>query len=79
MREINDLSFEELREIVTNVQALAFLDIDPVGDFWNPDKELDADHLGALANLLADYDLRPLEMLDHLEQPLSAERKAALE
>jgi len=79
MREVNDLSFEELREIVTSLQALVFLDIDAVGDFWNPDKDLDADHLGAIPNLLARYDLRPEEMLDHLGQPLTLERKAELE
>ena len=79
MREVNDLSFEELREIVNGLQALTFLDIDSVGDFWNPDKNLDADHLGAIANLLARYDLRPDEMLDHLGQPLTLERRAELE
>jgi hypothetical protein len=79
MRDIRDLSFEELREIVGSLQALVFLDIDPVGDFWNPDKDMDSDHLGELPNMLARYELAPQEALDLDGQPLSAERRSRLE
>lgn len=59
MKTIDELSREELAEIVAGIRALAFLDMDGDGDFWNPDKPLGADFIGEVRDLLARHGLRP--------------------
>jgi hypothetical protein len=36
-----------------NLQAVLYLDCDAHGDFWNPDKALDSDHLDMFVRNLA--------------------------
>ena len=50
--EIDQLGFEECRTILVKLYGLAFLDEDGGREFWNPDKDLDSDHLGEIINAL---------------------------
>ena len=45
MRKAEDLTKEELRQIVQRLQELLYLDMDQDGDFWNPDKEWRVEYL----------------------------------
>ena len=59
MKNVDELSHEEITEIVAEIQEIAFLDIGREREFWNPDKSLGADFIGDVCNLLARYGLRP--------------------
>ena len=60
MLQPEELSKEECRECLADVQAILYLDIFPDRpDLWNPDKEWDADVLQALAEALDAYGLVP--------------------
>lgn len=59
VRNIHELSLEELSEIVTEIQGIAFRDRDHNREFWNPEKSLGADFIGDVCDLLAQYGLRP--------------------
>lgn len=59
MRNVDELSLEELTGIVSEIQGIAFLDMDREREFWNADKSLGADFIGDVCNLLARHGLRP--------------------
>ncbi len=59
MKNIHELNLKELTEIVTEIQGMAFLDVDRAREFWNPEKSLGADFIGDVCDLLAQYGLRP--------------------
>lgn len=59
MKNVDELSHEELTRIVAEIQGIAFLDMDRERNFWNPDKSLGADFIGDVCNLLARHGLRP--------------------
>ena len=60
MRVVEDLTKEELRQIVYKLQELLYLDNDDSGKtFWNPDKEWDIAVLEYLADSLHRYGLVP--------------------
>ena len=59
MKNIHELSLEELSEIVTEIQWIAFRDRDHECEFWNPDKSLGAGFIEGVCNLLAQHGLRP--------------------
>ena len=59
MKNANELSREELAEVVAGIQAILFLDIGPEGDFWNGDKEWGTETLEAVADTLEEHGLRP--------------------
>ena len=46
-------------EILQEIRALLYLDMDSEGEFWNPDKEWDSDTLGRLAEIMARHGLVP--------------------
>ena len=60
MRKVEDLTKEELCEIVQRMQELLYLDNDDGEEyFWNPDKEWDVDFLENIADTLQSYELVP--------------------
>ena len=60
MRNVEDLTDQELRQIVQKLQELLYLDSDKEGKtFWNPDKEWDIAVLEYLADSLRKCDLVP--------------------
>lgn len=64
MKRARELRGGELVNIVDRIQALLYLDIDDVKEFWNRDKEWDSDTFIAVGEVLADYDLVPHEGTD---------------
>lgn len=62
MRQLNDLSREELVAIVTDLRDLLYLDVDDDrGEILNPDKKWSVDMLETLADILAEHRLSPTE------------------
>lgn len=60
MRKVEDLTKEELCEIVRQMQELLYLENeDGEKCSWNPDKEWDVDFLEYIANTLQSYKLVP--------------------
>jgi hypothetical protein len=60
MRKVKELTKQELRQIVRQLQELLYLDIDERGEsFWNPDKEWDISILENLADSLRKCGLVP--------------------
>jgi hypothetical protein len=53
------LSRKDLVEIVANIQALLYLDIQQDRDTWNPDKEWDADTCDSIRDVLDRHGLVP--------------------
>lgn len=61
MRNVSDLSREELENIVGNVQAILWLDVDRASDNWDPDKSWDSETIEYVADALIRHGLRPAE------------------
>jgi hypothetical protein len=59
MRTPDQLQPEELRDIVSQIQVLLWLNYGPTGDFWDGDKEWDTETLEYVSRVLEDYGLRP--------------------
>lgn len=59
MKSPNDLSRRELVRIVSDIQAVLWLDLDKDGDAWDPDKEWDSSILEYVAVPLINAGLRP--------------------
>jgi hypothetical protein len=57
----SQLPVEVLEEIVTEIQRLLWLDMSAEGEFWNANKEWDAETLEYIAAVLQDHGLRPSE------------------
>ena len=68
------MSHQRLYEIVTQVQALLWFDLDEDGnDAWNRDKEWDVGLIEAVASVLIKADLRPTEGLPAFQTVKRAE------
>ncbi len=59
MRNVEDLTKEELSLIVSRVQQLLYLDNDTENYFWNPEKEWSVDLLDYIADTLSAIELVP--------------------
>jgi hypothetical protein len=59
MKTVRDLSEEKLASIVKQIQEILYLDEDDDGEFWNPEKEWDAQTLEYIVAVLDDYELIP--------------------
>ncbi|MGA2259882.1 MAG: hypothetical protein ABSH28_00435 [Acidobacteriota bacterium] len=74
MKKIEDLTIEELREIVSAVQEILYLDItyseEPGEDVeaWNPHKEWEIEALEAIAFQLRAHGLEPEEEPERAEK-----------
>ncbi len=68
MRKVEDLTKEELCDIVRRVQQLLYLDNDTENYFWNPEKEWSVDLLEYIAECLGASELIPeaVEILEHV-------------
>jgi len=53
------LSTDQLRDIVDQIRDILWLDINPQGDFYNPDKEWSPDTLEYVSGTLSDLGLKP--------------------
>lgn len=56
---VNALGPAQLRNIVSHLRALLWLDIEPGGEFWNAEKTWDSETLDYIARVLSDAGLRP--------------------
>ena len=64
-----DLTIKEATDVIENIQAILWLDVNPRGDdVWNPDKEWDsaADFLDMIADVLINAGMNPGE--DEIER-----------
>ncbi|MBZ5499065.1 MAG: hypothetical protein LAP85_21920 [Acidobacteriia bacterium] len=74
MKKIEDLTTEELREILSAVQEILYLDItysEGLGEdveAWNPHKEWEIETLDAIAFQLRAHGLEPEEELERAEK-----------
>jgi hypothetical protein len=59
MKGARDLSRDELVQLVDHVQQVLYLDADPRGMIWNPDKVWDAESLDSIAAAMIDAGLKP--------------------
>jgi hypothetical protein len=65
-RDLNELTIEDLRAIVDNIQKLLWwqtlnANTDSPSSFWDSGKEIDLDTLVAIADTLDDHGLRPID------------------
>jgi hypothetical protein len=63
MIEPNELSREQLINVVTQIRNLLYMDIDPSSDadFLNPEKEWDGETIEYIAGVFEDFNLVPAE------------------
>src|SRR5687768_14321029 len=63
MKEVGDLTREQLIRIVGQIQDELFLDEDEEGnEVWDPDKQVGADFIDAVCMILERFDLTPKEV-----------------
>jgi hypothetical protein len=60
-KDAGELELREALELIRHIQTLLWLDMDPVGDYWNPDKEWSpgSDFIQAVADTMTTFGLRP--------------------
>lgn len=60
-KDPKDLRRDEAVDIIRRIQAILWLDLDEVGDYWNPDKDWSpgSDFLDMVAEQLIRAGLRP--------------------
>jgi len=58
-RSAADLSEDELRKVVSDVQGLLYYDCDRKGDFWNPEKAWNSETFSEIAEVLSEHGLVP--------------------
>jgi hypothetical protein len=61
MKLPRQLSREDMEQIISQIQAILWLDMSEDGELWNPDKEWDSETVENVAAVLADHGLRPSE------------------
>jgi hypothetical protein len=59
MKAPSELSTDEMRAIISDIQMLLWLEMTPEGDRWNPDKEWDSETLEYVGAVLEERGLRP--------------------
>ena len=65
MKRVDELTPDEAVEFIRAVKRILFMEPEEGVEFWNPDKELDSNHVSALVELMDDYDLIPEPGQDH--------------
>jgi hypothetical protein len=59
MKDVSQLTREELLELASSVQGVLYLDMDSQGEFWNPEKDWDSDTVQLIAEVCEKLGLKP--------------------
>jgi hypothetical protein len=59
MRSADELSREEMEHVISQIQALLWLDMRGENELWDPDKQWDSETIEYIAGVLDDQGLRP--------------------
>jgi hypothetical protein len=59
MKLPHQLSHEQMQDIISQIQAMLWLDMGEKPQVWDPDKEWDSETIEWVAGVLDDYGLRP--------------------
>jgi hypothetical protein len=59
MKLASQLSHEEMEQVISQIQAILWLDMGEKPPVWDPDNEWDSETIEWVAAVLDDYGLRP--------------------
>jgi len=62
-KQPKDLTRKQLEDLAGNIQAILYLDMEPEGDTWDPEKEWDEETIEMVASILNKHGMIPPEKI----------------